>query len=251
MGKVISIANQKGGVGKTTTAINLASCLAVAEKKTLIIDIDPQGNATSGLGRNKLNSKGTYHALISGKFYPDLIINTDLEYLYLCPSSPELAGAEAELFSLDNRERRLSIALSTIENNFEYIFIDCPPSLGFLTINALTACHSVLIPIQCEYYSLEGVTDLLKILDEVKKYLNPRLEIEGILLTMHDERTNLSKQVVEEIKDVFKNKVYDSIIPRNVTIAEAPSFGKPVILYNIKSKGAQAYLNFAKEFLTK
>lgn len=251
MGKVISIANQKGGVGKTTTAINLASCLAVAEKKTLIIDIDPQGNATSGLGRNKLNSKGIYHALISGKFYPDLIINTDLEYLYLCPSSPELAGAEAELFSLDNRERRLSIALSTIENNFEYIFIDCPPSLGFLTINALTACHSVLIPIQCEYYSLEGVTDLLKILDEVKKYLNPRLEIEGILLTMHDERTNLSKQVVEEIKDVFKSKVYDSIIPRNVTIAEAPSFGKPVILYNIKSKGAQAYLNFAKEFLTK
>jgi len=251
MGKVISIANQKGGVGKTTTAINLASCLAVAEKKTLIIDIDPQGNATSGLGRNKLKLKGTYHALISGKFYPDLIINTDLEYLYLCPSSPELAGAEAELFSLENRERRLSIALSTIENNFEYIFIDCPPSLGFLTINALTASHSVLIPIQCEYYSLEGVTDLLKILDEVKKYLNPRLEIEGILLTMHDERTNLSKQVVEEIKDVFKNKVYNSIIPRNVTIAEAPSFGKPVILYNIKSKGAQAYLNFAKEFLTK
>jgi chromosome partitioning protein len=251
MNRIIAIANQKGGVGKTTTAINLSASLALMKRRVLIIDFDPQGMATSGLGKAKEEKKGIYQALMNGQSLLDLIESTEVDNLYICPSSPELSGVEAELFSMENREKRLQEALNKIRRNFNFIFIDCPPSLGYLTINALTAADSVLIPVQCEFFCMEGIPDLFQTLDEVRAYLNRSLSIEGLLFTMYDERTNLSKQVAEEIQHSLKGITYEAIIPRTVRLAEAPSFGKPILLYDIKSKGAEAYLNLAREMLEK
>ena len=251
MNRIIAIANQKGGVGKTTTAINLSASLALMKRRVLIIDFDPQGMATSGLGKAKEEKKGIYQALMNGQSLLDLIESTEVDNLYICPSSPELSGVEAELFSMENREKRLQEALNKIRRNFNFIFIDCPPSLGYLTINALTAADSVLIPVQCEFFCMEGIPDLFQTLDEVRAYLNRSLSIEGLLFTMYDERTNLSKQVAEEIQHSLKGITYEAIIPRTVRLAEAPSFGKPILLYDIKSKGAEAYLNLAREMLKK
>jgi chromosome partitioning protein len=251
MGKSIAVANQKGGVGKTTTAVNLASALAMKNNRVLVIDLDPQGMATASLGRPKEALKGIYQALMNGQNLMDLVQGTELDNFYLCPCSPELAGAEVELFSKENREKKLREALDKIRRNFHFIFIDCPPSLGFLTINALTAADSVLIPIQCEFLCMEGIPDLLAVFDEVRTYFNPPLSIEGIVLTMFDERTNLSKQVANEIRKSLKAVVFNTVIPRSVRLAEAPSFGKPIVIYDIKSKGAEAYLNLAQEILDK
>ncbi|MGB8951943.1 MAG: ParA family protein [Candidatus Aminicenantales bacterium] len=249
--KIVAIANQKGGVGKTTTAINLSSSLALKKVRALLIDFDPQGMATSGLGIQKEANKGIYQAIMNGRDMMEYIQGTEVDNFYLCPCSPELAGAEVELYSKENRENKLREALNRIRMKFNFIFIDCPPSLGYLTINALTAADSVLIPVQCEFFCMEGIPDLLHTLQEVRSYFNPSLRVEGILLTMYDERTNLSKQVAEEVKKSLKGIVYEVIIPRSVKLAEAPSFGKPIILYDIKSKGAEAYLKLAEEILQK
>lgn len=251
MNKIIAVANQKGGVGKTTTAINLSACLAKKNQRILVVDFDPQGMATSGLGKSRQEKKGIYQALMNGQNMMDCILPTEIDNLYLSPCSLELAGVEAELFSQENREKRLKEVLSKIRKYFNFIIVDCPPSLGFLTINALVAADSILIPIQCEYFCMEGIPDLFRTLDEVRTYLNPSLAIEGIVLTMYDERTNLSKQVAEEIRNSLKEIVYKVVIPRTVKLAEAPSFGKPIILYDIKSKGAEAYLNLAEEILSR
>ena len=251
MAKVISVANQKGGVGKTTTTVNLAAALATKGNRVLIIDLDPQGMATSSLGKKKERQKGLYQALLHGQNMMDTIEGAGMDNLYICPCSPELSGAEIELFPMPEREKKLRQALDGARRNFHYILIDCPPSLGFLTINALTASDSILIPIQCEFLCMEGIPDLLATFDEVRTYFNPSLYIEGIVLTMFDERTNLSKQVAEEIRRSLKAVLFDSIIPRSVRLAEAPSFGKPILVYDIKSKGAEAYLSLAQEILNK
>ena len=251
MGKVVAVANQKGGVGKTTTAINLSAALAMRNNRVLVIDLDPQGMATASLGKAKESQKGIYQALMNGHDLMDLVLGTGLDNYYICPCSPELSGAEIELFPKENREKKLREALERARRNFHYIFIDCPPSLGFLTINALTAADSVLIPIQCEFLCMEGIPDLLATFDQVRTYFNPALSIEGIILTMFDERTNLSKQVAAEIRRSLKAIVFEVVIPRSVRLAEAPSFGKPVVLYDIKSRGAEAYLILAQELLSK
>lgn len=251
MGKSIAIFNQKGGVGKTTTNINLAACLAIKGKKVLVLDIDPQGNTTSGLGISKRGLENTmYKVLIVDGYNPENAIrSTAVKGLDIIPASVELAGAEVEMVQLEGREKRLNKALDKIRDLYDYIFIDCPPSLGLLTINSLTAVDSVLIPIQCEFYALEGVSQLMSTIELVRKSMNKNLEIQGVILSMFDGRTNLSIQVVEEVKRYFKQKVYTTVIPRNVRLAEAPSYGLPIMEYDPKSNGARAYMEFAEEFL--
>ena len=252
MAKVIAVANQKGGVGKTTTAINLSSCLAVAEKKTLLIDIDPQANSTSGVGFDKAKVESSiYDVLIGRRNMVDIVMPTELSFFNVAPSSISLVGAEVEMVGMMSRERILAQALAPIMDMYDYIIIDCPPSLGLLTVNALTAAHSVLIPIQCEYYALEGLGQLLHTIKLVQSNLNPGLEIEGVLLTMYDRRLNLSRQVADEARRFFDSRVYDTIISRNVRLSEAPSFGKPIILYDILSSGAENYMALTKEVLSR
>lgn len=250
MVKVIAIANQKGGVGKTTTAVNLAACLAHKGRKVLMLDADPQGNATSGLGFDKRDiKKCIYDTLINDVMIKDVLLHSDYENLDVIPATIQLAGAEIELVSLMNREGRLKNALERVKHDYDYVLIDCPPSLGLLTINALTAANSVLVPIQCEFYALEGVSQLMNTIKLVQRNLNPALKLEGVLMTMFDQRTNLSSDVVGEVRKYFNTKMYNTIIPRNVRLSEAPSHGQPVIVYDPKSKGAQVYMELAAEVL--
>jgi len=250
MGKIVCIANQKGGVGKTTTAINLSASLAIEGKPTLLIDCDPQGNASSGVGINVKNvHKSIYHALVLDESFDQIVRKTAIDLLCVAPSNIDLVGAEIELVNINNREKRLWKILFGVIDKYEYIVIDCPPSLGLLTINSLVAADSVLIPIQCEYYALEGVGQLLRTIKLMKKVFNPKLKLEGLLLTMFDVRNNLSHRVAEEIKKHFSHILFDTIIPRNVRLGEAPSFGKPVILYDKSSRGAIRYMDLAREIL--
>lgn len=253
MSRVIAIANQKGGVGKTTTAINLGASLAVAEKRTLVVDFDPQGNATSGLGIEQRDSLSTIYDVLVGERSAEetILAEQHFPYLDLIPSTRDLVGAEIELVQIPQRERILRRALDPLRDRYDYILVDCPPSLGLLTLNTLTAADSVLIPIQCEFYALEGLSQLLNTIRRVQRGLNPALDIEGVLLTMFDRRLNLSKQVASEAREYFGNKVYRTAIPRNVRLAEAPSFGRPIVLYDVLSAGAQAYLALAKELLVR
>lgn len=248
--RIISVANQKGGVGKTTTSVNLGACLAYLGKKVLLVDIDPQGNATSGVGIDKADVDSCiYDVLVEDANAKNVVKPTDVENLYMIPATIQLAGAEIELVPTISREVRLRRALESIESMYDYIIIDCPPSLGLLTINALTASNSVLIPVQCEYYALEGLSQLLNTVRLVQKHLNTELMIEGVLLTMLDARTNLGIQVIDEVKKYFQDKVYQSVIPRNIRLSEAPSHGKPIIIYDPKSRGAEVYLDLAKEVM--
>ena len=251
MSRVFAIVNQKGGVGKTTTAINLGASLAACEKRTLVIDLDPQANATSGTGFEKTGLPSMYGVLIDGERTQDVIREAGLRMFRLAPSSIDLVGADLELSDMDGREMRLRDAIEHVREEFDYILIDCPPSLGLLTINALTAADAVLVPIQCEYYALEGVSQLTETVSRVKDTLNPSLHIGGIVLTMYDDRVNLSRQVADEIRGFFGESVYETIIPRNVRLAEAPSFGKPILLYDVRSKGAETYLRLAQEMIRK
>ena len=250
MSKIVSLTNQKGGVGKTTTSVNLAVSFAVSEVKTLLIDLDPQSNATTGLEKITDEPKGTiYDAIIRGSNIKDIITNTELEFLDMITSTNDLVGAEVELVNIMAREHQLEKALKPIRKKYDYILIDCPPSLSLLTLNALTCSNSVIIPIQCEYYALEGLGQLLNTVRLVQKNLNRKLEIEGVLLTMYDSRLNLSKQVADEVKGFFKDKIFETIIHRNVRLSEAPSFGKPALLYDANSTGAQNYISLVEEIL--
>lgn len=251
MGKIITVANQKGGVGKTTTSVNLGSCLAYIGKRVLLVDIDPQGNATSGVGIEKADVDHCIYDVLVDDLEASMVIkHTNVENLDVIPATIQLAGAEIELVSTISREVRLKRALDEVKHNYDYILIDCPPSLGLLTINALTASDAVLIPVQCEYYALEGLSQLLNTVRLVQKHLNHDLAIEGVLLTMLDARTNLGLQVIEEVKKYFQDKVYKTIIPRNIRLSEAPSHGEPIIIYDPKSRGAEVYLELAKEVVT-
>ncbi len=251
MGKIVSVANQKGGVGKTTTAVNLSTILAKKGKKVLLMDADPQGNATSGLGIDKDVNFSIYDVLVNDVEIENTLIQTKVKNLDVCPSNINLAGAEVELVSMMSREHRLKEKTNSQKDNYDYIIIDCPPSLGLITLNAFTASDSVLIPVQCEYYALEGLGQLINTINLVKKHLNKDLSIEGALLTMFDIRTNLSNQVVKEVNKYFENKVYKTVIPRNVKLSEAPSYGMPISVYDPKSKGAKSYDKFVKEFIKK
>jgi chromosome partitioning protein len=252
MGKIIAIANQKGGVGKTTTAINLAASLAVLEKKVLMLDADPQANATSGSGFDVKNIKTSIYECLIDEVNPnDIILNSEIEGLDLLPSHIDLVGAEIEMLNMPNRERMLKGVIDKIEKKYDYILIDCSPSLGLITVNALTAANSIMIPVQCEYFALEGLGKLLNTIKIIQSRLNPELEIEGFVLTMYDSRLRLSNQVVEEVRRHFQQMVFDTIIQRNIKVSEAPSFGKPVILYDAESKGSLNYLNLARELLQK
>lgn len=250
MGKIVAVANQKGGVGKTTTAVNIAAAIAFLGKKVLLIDTDPQGNATSGIGVDRENSDLTvYDCIINQASAKDTIVQTKQDRLFCIPSDIDLAGAEIELVGIDNRESRLKSALSDVRDDYDYIFIDCPPALGLITLNTFTCADSVLIPIQCEYYALEGLSQLTNTIKRVKKTLNPSIKIEGVLATMYNARTNLSLQVMEELKKFFSTTLYKTTIPRNVRLSEAPGFGESIITYDITSKGAEAYIALAREFL--
>lgn len=250
MGKVIAIANQKGGVGKTTTAINLGASLAAADMRTLLIDLDPQSNATSGLGiRKQSYARSTYNVVVQRQPLAEVLQPTELESLVVAPASRELVGATVELAQETDRDQRLKTALEPVIENYDYILIDCPPSLDILTVNALIAAQSVLIPIQCEYFALEGVSELMETIRQIRRLRNPDLEIEGALLTMFDERTNLSNQIMQDLRSFFGEKLFSTIVPRNIRLGEAPSHGQPIILYDIRSKGAESYIRLAKEII--
>jgi chromosome partitioning protein len=250
MAKIIAIANQKGGVGKTTTAVNLSAVLASSELRVLLVDADPQGNATSGAGIQRGSfRKSVYQCIVVGDPVPDAIVSTEIARLQVLPANKDLAGAEVELVDMERREFRLRDSLAPVADNYDYIIIDCPPSLGLLTLNALTAAHSLLVPIQCEYYALEGVTELFDTLARIRRLHNPSLTIEGLLLTMYDERTNLAAAVASDLRDFYGRQVFETVIPRNVRLAEAPSYGKPITQYDPHSKGADAYFQLGKEII--